>query len=221
VRAVELPATSAGDIAKGRDMETMNPFQVPRLEEIRAGRKFWGYLDTEAFRSRYVLAAHFVRGARHVVEVGGYRGNVITSFLTGKHESVSVYSLDAEFDPLERDTLNGGGCRVRHVRDFFQNHEQPADGVGVVALGLEVHGDLRPFCDLVDRAETTVIEIPVDHRPSVECLDAVRAQTRTRVRCQVDLDLSANEAILRDELLLTSMNPPYWRRHIYVLERAS
>src|SRR2546426_11697428 len=100
----------------------MNPFQLPRLSEIEAGKKFWGYLDTDAFRTRYVLAAHFVRHARHIVEIGGYRDNVITNFLTGAHESVTVYSLDAEFDPLERDSLNGTPCRGRHIRDFFQNH---------------------------------------------------------------------------------------------------
>ena len=96
-------------------MRPKNPLQVPRLAEIQSGRKFWGYLDTVALQSRYVLAAHYVRKARHIVEVGGYRGNVITNFLTGQHESVTVYSLDAEFEPLAQDTLNGAACRVRHV----------------------------------------------------------------------------------------------------------
>src|SRR5579859_7321916 len=102
-------------------MSTNNPLQVPRLEEIRAGRKFWGYLDTEPLRIRYVLAAHFVRDCPHIIEIGGYRQNVITSFLRGAHESVTVFSLDEEFEPLERAELNGVPCRVRHVRDFFQS----------------------------------------------------------------------------------------------------
>jgi hypothetical protein len=191
---------------------------VPRIIEIRSGRKFWGYLDTDAFRSRYVLAAHFVRRARHVVEIGGYRDNLITNFLTGAHESVTVYSLDAEFAPAERDTLNGQPCRVRHVRDYFQNHPHPTDDLAVVALGLEIHGGVDAFHDLVRAATTTVIEIPVDHRPSVDCLNALRARVPLQVRCQINLDLSPNEGALQDELRAHSMNPPFWRRHVYVLD---
>ena len=199
-------------------METMNPHQVPRIREIQSGRKFWGYLDTEAFQARYVLAAHFVRHARHVVEIGGYRDNLITNFLTGAHESVSVFSLDAEFEPRDGDTLNGRPCRIRHVRDYFQNHRHPTDGLAVVALGLEIHGGIDAFHGLVRDAATTVVEIPVDHRPSVDCLEALRAQVPLRVRCQINLDLSPNEAALRDELRAHSMNPPFWRRHVYVLD---
>ena len=39
---------------------TPHPWQVPRIQEILSGKKFWGYLDTEALQTRYVLAAHFV-----------------------------------------------------------------------------------------------------------------------------------------------------------------
>ena len=199
-------------------MSTLNPFQVPRLHEIGAGKKFWGYLDTEALQSRYVLAAHWLRGARHVVEVGGYRRNAITHFLTGAHESVSVYSLDAEFEPLEAGELNGRPCRVRHVRDYFQNHAHPAQGLGVVALGLEIMGDLEPFCALLRAADIAVIEVPVQHRPSVDCLERLLRSVPCRLRCQVNLDLSPNEPLLREELARTNMNAPFWARNVHVLE---
>jgi hypothetical protein len=201
-------------------VNTINPHQVPRLREIQAGRKFWGYLDTEAFRSRYVLAAHFVRHARHIVEIGGYRDNLITNFLTGQHESVSVYSLDAEFEPTERESLNGAPCRVRHVRDYFQHHLHPSDTLAVVALGLEIHGGIDAFHGLIRDATTTVVEIPVDHRPSVDCLNALLASVPLRVRCQINLDLSPNDELLREELRASSMNPPFWRRHVSVLDAA-
>jgi hypothetical protein len=199
---------------------TKNPFQTGRLQEIAAGGKFWGYLDTAALQSRYVLAAHFVRDCPHVVEIGGYRQNLITNFLREPHESVSVFSLDAEFDPLERDTLNGAPCRVRHVQDHFQQHPLPAAGVGVVALGLEIHGDFGPFCELVRSADVTVIEVPIDHAPSLACLDHLQRAVPLRTRCRIDLDLSANEPLLRDELQRTNMNRPFWRRSLVVLDPA-
>src|SRR5262249_10360039 len=150
------------------------------------------YLDTDALRTRYVLAAHFVRQAAHIVEIGGYRDNVITNFLSGRHDSVTVFSLDAEFEPLERETLNDHPCRVRHIRDFFQGYPPPTAGLAVVTLGLEIHGGLDAFYDLVRRADRAVVEIPVDHLPSVECFDQLRAHVEMRVACQINMDLSPN-----------------------------
>lgn len=202
-------------------MSTLNPLQVPRLHEISAGKKFWGYLDTEALQSRYVLAAHAVRGSAHIVEVGGYRRNAITHFLTGPHDSVSVYSLDAEFEALALEELNGAPCRVRHVQDFFQNHPHPQDRLGVVALGLEIHGDLEPFCALLRRAGVAVIEVPVQHQPSLDCLARILQAVPCRLRCQVNLDLSPNEPLLREELAQSNMNAPFWLRNLHVLEPES
>jgi hypothetical protein len=201
--------------------DCLNPLQLPRLPEIATGKKFWGYLDTEALQSRYVLAAHFVRGVRDIVEVGGYRHNAISRFLTGQHESVTVYSLDAEFEALELDMLNGAPCRVRHLRDYFQNHAAPDDGLGLIALGLEIQGDLAPFCDLLRRASIAVIEVASQHPPSLDCLARIQELVPCRLRCRVDLDLSANEPLMRDELALTNLNPPFWMRSLRVLEPES
>jgi hypothetical protein len=199
-------------------MRTQHPWQLPRLNEILEGKKFWGYLDTEALQTRYVLAAHFVRNARNIVEIGGYRDNLITCFLTGSHDSVSVFSLDAEFEPLESETFNGAPCRVRHVNDYFQNYSHPTESLGVVALGIEILGDFEPFCNLLSQAEIAVIEVPVDHAPSVECLQVIREKLNVSVVCQVNLDLSPNEEIVGHELAKTNMNVPFWKRNIYVLE---
>jgi len=190
---------------------------VPRTREILEGKKFWGYLDTEALRTRYVLAAHFVRNARNIVEIGGYRDNLITRFLTGTHDSVSVYSLDAEFESLEEEALNGAPCRVRHVRDYFQNYSHPTESLGVVVLGIEILGDFEPLCNLLRTADVAIVEVPIDHAPSVECLNAILARTDLRVACQINLDLSPNEAMVGDELAKTNMNVPFWRRNVYVL----
>jgi hypothetical protein len=199
-------------------MQPKNPLQVPRFAEIQNGGKFWGYLDSVALQSRYVLAAHFLRRARHIVEVGGYRNNLITNFLTGHHESVTVYSLDAEFEPQTRDTLNGAACRVRHIGDYFQNGEHPTEGLGVLALGLEIQGDLSPFVGLVRASQVAVLEVPIGHEPTAGCLRQVLTAVPHQVVCQIDLDLSSNESRLQEELQSTNMNKPFWRRRLYVLE---
>ena len=190
---------------------------MPRLQEILSGKKFWGYLDTEALQTRYVLAAHFVRNARHIVEIGGYRDNLITHFLTGTHDSVSVFSLDAEFETFAAETLNGAPCRVRHVGDYFQSYTHPTESLAVIVLGIEILGDFDPLCNLLSNADVAVIEVPIDHAPSVECLGSILLRTNLRVAVQINLDLSPNEAIIGDELAKTNMNVPFWKRNVYVL----
>lgn len=213
INSVLIPAVNA-----------LNPYQVPRIDEIRAGRKFWGYLDTEALRTRYVLAAHFVRECRHVIEIGGYRGNVITSFLRGQHEQVTVFSLDEEFEPLEREELNGAPCRVRHIRDFFQSHVETAlkanASLGVVVLGLELHGDLPPLLALLKRSQVVVLEASADYPPGVAVMDEILCAVPARTICCIDLDLSANEPLLQEELK-ANMNRPFWRRRMHVIEPAA
>lgn len=199
-------------------MGTRNPFQLPRLAEIQAGKKFWGYLDTEALRTRYVLAAHFLRHAKNIIEIGGYRDNVITNFLYGQHDSVTVYSLDAEFEPFERDTLNGAPCRVRHIADFFQAHSHPETQMGLLVLGLEIIGDIEPFLALLRRAQIAVLEVPEGHKPSEEQMEMIFHQVEARIACQVNLDLSPNAALLKEEIERSNMNVPFWKRILYVLE---
>jgi hypothetical protein len=199
-------------------IDSLHPLQLPRINEIREGKKFWGYLDTVALQTRYVLAAHFLRNARNIIEIGGYRDNLITRFLTGTHDSVSVFSLDAEFEPLEQETLNGAPCRVRHVHDYFQNYDYPTESLGVVALGIEILGDREPLWNLLRRADVVVIEVPTDHAPSVQWLNEIVETLKLPVTCQINLDYSPNEAILEHELSKTNMNRPFWKTNVYVLE---
>ena len=200
---------------------TTNPFQLPRLDEIRAGSRFWGYLDTEALRTRYVLAGYFVRACPHIVEIGGYRDNVITAFLGGHHQSVTVFSLDEEFEPLERAELNGAPCRVRHLREYFQSRPElsavPAGTMGLIALGLEIHGEMQPLLDLIRTSRVCVLEVAQDHPPGVAALDGILSAVRTRTTCRIDLDLSANEPMLQKELAM-NMNRPFWRRRMFIVE---
>ena len=199
----------------------LNPFQVPRIEEIRAGRKFWGYLDTEALRTRYVLAAHFVRDCPRVVEIGGYRQNLITAFLRGPHEQVTVFSLDEEFEQLECGELNGAPCRVRHIRDYFQSHVESLvageTGLGIVVLGLELHGDLPPLLKLLSRSQVAVLEASADYPPGVAVMEQILSAIPGRTICRIDLDLSANEPLLREDLE-SNMNRPFWRRRLQVIQ---
>jgi hypothetical protein len=59
------------------------------------------FYEHDAFKSRYVLAAHHLRHCRHIVEIGGYR-TPISSFLRSQHESVTT--IDPYIKPLAADS---------------------------------------------------------------------------------------------------------------------
>lgn len=83
------------------------------------------FYEHDAFKSRYVIAAHHLRGCRHIVEIGGYR-TPITHFLTSQHASVTV--LDPYVKPVANETLNGAPCRVRHFPMMFEDYAKRLTG---------------------------------------------------------------------------------------------
>jgi hypothetical protein len=181
------------------------------------GRKGWNYLNSDAFTTRYVLAAHFVRECRAVVEIGGSVPS-IDDFLTGIHDSVLV--IDPRIEESDSDMLRGKRCRVAHVRARFQDVDwQVLAGIdyGLVMLGLYLDG-LEPchyemLYRLINQARVTVIEFPPSWEPSRRQFEMIRANTRTRVTFQVLLDLTYN-----DLGNLENSWPPRCDRAIHVLQ---
>ena len=110
---------------------------------------------------------------------------------------------------------------MRHVGDYFQNYTHATDSLAVVVLGIEILGDFDPLCALLSHADVAVIEVPIDHTPSVECLGAILQRTNLRVAVQINLDLSPNEDIVGDQLAKTNMNVPFWKRNVYILRPSS
>eukprot|EP00961_Rhodomonas_salina_P040459 543370-Rhodomonas_salina.2 len=95
-------------------------------------RREHNFYEHDAFKSRYVLAAHHLRSCRNIVEVGGYR-TPITKFLTSNHESVTV--VDPYIKPYVSDTLNGALCKVQHLPLLFQEYELRGDEDCFVYIG--------------------------------------------------------------------------------------
>lgn len=178
----------------------------------------WKYLETEAFATRYVLAAHFVEPCRSVIEIGGAK-TPIDLFLTGHHDSVVV--LDPFAREHSRTILNGSPCSVSHVRARFQDvdwHIPHAADYAIVMMGLEIQGleshHYETLFQLVNGAKVTVIEFPVSWEPSRQQFELIKSNTKTRVTAQIKLNLENND--FGD---LTNSWPPRCDRIVYVLER--
>ena len=174
------------------------------------------YLLSEAGETRSVLAAHFIRHCRHVIEIGGYK-TPITKYLTSIPDSVLV--IDPKIDPFSAPSLYGRPCQVDHIAARFQNVDfQPRDsGYGFVLLGCSLKfpradpQDIGNYWDklvaLVDGAEVAVLEYCPDWPLGAENATQILRRTVSKVQVRVDLDLGGN----------ADMHPQFYRRRLMVL----
>lgn len=176
----------------------------------------WKYLEAEAFATRNILAAHYVRDCPTVIELGGGE-TAFDAFATARHDAIFI--VDPFIRESRKSTLNGDPCDVWRVRARFQDIEwtirRPFE-YGLIALGLELQGlgadDYAALYRLVDGARVTVIEFPTSWGPSNEQYQLIRRHTRTRERMTCKLDLDGN-----DLGNLENSWPPRCDREIHVL----
>lgn len=174
------------------------------------------HLAGPAAAVRQVLAAHFLQGCEHVIEIGGHT-RPITSYLT--HRPLSVLSVDPKTPPFEAETLNGHPCRVRHVAKKFQevayDHAPRSYGLALIGYSLKPFGSRDPLgallFGLIDNAAVVVI----DHSPRLERatsqVPAILSRPGLRVLCSFDM-------MLDDEAI---RGTPYAERRFHVLHPAS
>ena len=163
----------------------------------RRHQEEWKYLESPAFVTRYVLAAHFVRPCRAVVEIGGAK-TPINQFLEGDHDCILV--IDPLISERHQNTWHGRPCSLTHLRARFQDVAwtiPPKADFGLVMLGLEFQGLLQEhwqtLFQLINRARTTVIEFPLSWEPSREQFQYICAHTHTEIVFHAKLDLNGND----------------------------
>jgi len=174
------------------------------------------YLLTPAAQTRYVVAAHFVKGCEHIVEIGGFK-SPISGFLTYTPKSVLV--LDPLIKEYHADRLKGLPCRVDHVAVPFQEYaiELRDYTYGLVILGVSIkhfsddeqiqNAQWAKLDDLVKRATVTVLECSLGWPRSVDAAKRLTDLSEITTTLQFDLDLSGNPG----------MNAEQSRRRFFVL----
>ncbi|MFN0105503.1 MAG: hypothetical protein ACKV2U_25875 [Bryobacteraceae bacterium] len=166
----------------------------------------WKYLYSEVFQVRYAIAAHYLRGCRNVIEIGGYK-TPIDGFLTHRYDSVLV--VDPLVEPFQ-------GKKVRRVACDYRTFDfSPYSGAnyGLALLGLDLPLSAALF-DLAAGAKTVVVEFSEDGcwKAGREGFQTLVGETGLRLRQRIQLDLSGND--FGD---LTDSWPPRTNRFIYVL----
>jgi hypothetical protein len=173
------------------------------------------HLTGPAAAVRQVVAAHFVSGCRHIVEIGGHL-RPMTHFLTHAPESVVV--VDPKVEPYEAGELNGRPCKVRHIPRKFQDVpvEAPNGQYGLVLLGysLKPLGDRQPLGEalfrLIDNARTVVLEYAPALERAASQVPPILARPTVKERCAIEFVLDDSEI----------RGSPFARRRLVVLDPA-
>ena len=173
------------------------------------------HLAAPVLTARQALAAHFLHGCPHIIEIGGYK-TPITPFLT--HTPETVTSVDPKIEPLSIDELHGEPCRVRHLACKFQEVDfdvEPYDyGLVILGYSLKPFGDEAPDGDrlagLIDQAGLTVIDYMIDlERPEAQ-LPGLLNRGTLHQRHRIDMQM-------HDEVI---GGTPFANRRFLVLEPA-
>jgi hypothetical protein len=174
----------------------------------------WKYLQSEAFQTRYAIAAWLVLDYDYIFEIGGYK-TPISMFLDGDDHR-QIWSIDPRMETEYRD-LNNCPCEVHHVGKRWPDVEFPeVPHYALVVLGLELHltePEWQKFYELVRNSERTVLGVVPDHIHSLNQYNQIVEATGARKTMEVTLDLSQND--FGD---LTDSAPPKTTRRIVVLE---
>jgi hypothetical protein len=190
----------------------MNPKTFEAVPPSDGAGQDLPHLSGPAAAIRQVLAAHFVRGCPHVLEIGGHR-RPVTGYLT--HAPLSVTSIDPKTAEYEADELNGRPCRVRHIARKFQDVELDfaPRSYGLVLLGysLKPFGKREPLgklmFSLLDNASVVVIDYTPEFERAASQVPSILARPTLTSYCSFELKLEDPEIAAT----------PYARRRFHVL----
>ena len=153
------------------------------------------HLAGVAANLRQRMAAHFVDGLAHIVEIGGHLSPV-SRFLTRVPESFTC--IDPKAEPLVSDQLAGQPCRVRHIDRKFQDVELdrlPASyGLVFVGYSLKPFGQRDPVGDklfsLMHNSAITVIEYALNLERASSQIDTIMQQASLEVLAEIEFRIA-------------------------------
>jgi len=175
----------------------------------------WKYLDTEPFRTRQVLAAHFVRDCENILEVGSHK-NPISGFLRGPHKHVVCADPRTE-DPQFTLKYKRDGRLIASELNLYRGSARDAlvgsGDWGFVCLGYDpIDLPLEFFLSSIETSSVAVLEAWESYTPW-KVLKQNLPQTGKSVFVRMKLDLYGND--LGD---MTGSWPPRYNRELLVLK---
>jgi len=167
----------------------------------------WEYLSTPSFKSRYVLAAHYLRHCKRIIEVGGYK-NCVSEFLS---EGCEVFAVDPYLDLPESISAR----RFTIPISKFDLSCVSGQSFGLACLGFDIGVESVDFfriSDLTQRADVVVLECADEHLPSVLGVEILMRESGKKVELTVGMNLTGNKLDIPADGY-----PPFFKRTLIVL----
>lgn len=149
----------------------------------------WKYLESDAFKSRYVLAADFMKDMDLVVEIGGYKTPIV-DFLQDDVAAISI-------DPLSQQRTFGN---KRVVSKFYIDNSflPKVNDYGVVLIGMHLEALSEEvwsnLLDLIAGAKKVIISYPICWDPSrIQHERICNAVPAMSLHKKILLDLEGND----------------------------
>ena len=166
---------------------------------------YWQYLTTEAYASRLMLAAGYVKGCPIIIELGGYK-TPITPFLSYPFEK------SINLDPLTESYSDEKTLFLPiDYREYDFSPYMKKD-FALVMMRMEIPYS-QVLHNLVCSAKIIVIDYPVNHKVSLQLLDDILLRADLRKKIHLKMDLSCTPLELSKDSF-----PPYPQRESLVLE---
>ncbi len=171
----------------------------------------WLYLKSEAFKTRYVLAANYLKNCSEVIEIGGYK-TPISDFLDDRKITVIDPYTNPRNDQMVNHYLGTLDSWAKETNKY-----RPLGNYGVLILGFHLE-EMSYFAwnylyELISSSEITIIEFPIDWQPSKDQFSSVLANTNKKIQMRIILDLAGND--FGDS---TNSWPPRTMRCLYFLK---
>ena len=168
----------------------------------------WYYLESETYKSRYALAAHFLKKCSTIIEIGGHK-STIDKFIADKSKRIIV--CDPLIKPLERNNLHYVKSRFQDI-DFSEYTD-----FGLCFMGLEniYNNKMR---DLVEKSNRVVIEHATNYPAGKSMATNITNNTAKKIIIDIDLDFrgSTLQDVTPEKQYKNSL--PWPDRKILVLE---
>jgi len=178
----------------------------------------WKYLDTDAFRTRQVLAAHYVADCACVYEIGSHH-NPISGFLRGPHDYVICAdpNIPEEICGYSGDYKRNGRLVARRMNLYKGAADEVCplnlEDCGLVVLGYDPSGlDLGFFLNVIEKCQVAVLEGWEGFGPW-QALRQKLSFTGKKIAVHIKMDLSGND--FGD---MSDSYPPRCNRELIVLK---
>ena len=158
----------------------------------------WEYLISKEYKIRHHICEYYFQDVDSIIDVGAYKYSI-------------PWKNVIAIDPLcSIDDNSFHGTVSQWLKEPFYGM---LENCGVMALGLEIEGDIdewKSFISLIEASKIAIIEHSIEHEPSVKQFNEIMKITKKRLTSVINLEFCQVD---------TPCFIPHSKRKLIILER--